>query len=147
LSQLLAAALAFAAIVASAAACGSPDPERREFVFTPVPYTPIPRGPDCAACGKAHACTAAGEGYFADRVDMTVELSREGEVTQLLNSYGFEVLGRLERDDPDTVRMVIGVPPGSALAAAALLSEESGVLIADGAGYFQVPEAPDRCPG
>ncbi len=78
---------------------------------------------------------------------MTVELSREGEVTQLLNSYGFEVLGRLERDDPDTVRMVIGVPPGSALAAAALLSEESGVLIADGAGYFQVPEAPDRCPG
>jgi hypothetical protein len=139
------AVLAFGAIALAAVACGSPDPERREFVFTPVPYTPTTPSPEYPS-GHGRVCTEKGDQYVADQILMTVHESAEDDVRDALESYGFVVLERgLRNNHTGNIALLVEVPLGSAVAAAALMAEHNDVLFVNEHGIARVPEAPNPC--
>jgi hypothetical protein len=131
------------AFALSAMGCGSPEPERREFVFTPVAYMPRPLSTACDLCGRGAACTADGQHYIADQVFVYVDADDEGEVLELLDSYGFTVLKRF--DLREEVSLVVNVPLGSVPAAMSFLSDEEAVKYTELSGIARFPESPNPC--
>ncbi len=120
------------ALTALLVACGNPGAERRIFVFTPVPYTVVPRD-HCTSqlCPSAEFIDEDGEKYAADQVGILVQEDAEPHLQDLIDSYGFSVLTRYEQDLRDTVLLYVGVPAGAAPAARIFFASQEGVIYAE----------------
>jgi hypothetical protein len=119
-------ALGLIAVLMVAAACGSPDGDAPEFVYTPVPYTVIPaqtRVPSYIVSERD------GEVYQADKVLVAVAKEQREEFTEWLDDVGFGVGQIIDTPGADLpiVTVVVHVPPGSAPDAVEFIRPQLGV--------------------
>lgn len=123
------------ALALAAMACGSPDEPRREFVFTPIPYTVVPEDFGCGppACGETIVPTGRGA-IFTDLAAVVVRVQDTADFKSWLAGYGFEVLDELRSSSGTNNYLMIRVPPGSVFAAIELMQAQRGVIAAEAAG-------------
>ena len=142
MSHLLA-ALAFATIVATAAACGSPGSQRSEFVFTPVPYTVEPgHGPTPYLVSSDDS---TGLRYLADQVVVQVRREHVDRFTRWANDRSFAVTVSIDdlgtcafdrsqcpNEAPNGISvLVVQVPAGAAPEAVRFIADQEDVILAE----------------
>jgi hypothetical protein len=119
-------ALGLIAVLMVAAACGSPDGDAPEFVYTPVPYTVQP-----STSGEPFIISEKDGGlYEANKILVTVERDRQEHFTDWLEAVEFGVGGLLELPNGSSVLLSVTVPPGSAPDAVELVKRQRGVISA-----------------
>jgi len=145
--------LAFIAAAVIAAACGSPDPKVREFVFTPVPYTVLPAEP--GETPVVMAVDEDGNEYFAAELVVLIPRVELDDFLGWLDDVGLAGQ-RLDADRTaaeatraaeagivlDKALVFVKVPRGGAIAARDLLRTRPGLGDVELSYPFYTDEAP-----